>query len=75
MFNDIIYVCDLCGGKPRCIEACTEGAILFKPSPPNGRSLFDIKERTKGMNPSEKRRAYVETLGAEIREKWRVQHD
>lgn len=75
LFDDIVYVCDLCGGRPRCVEACTEGAILFKPDSSNGRSLAEIKGRTKGMNPSEKRREYIESLGEEIREKWRVLHD
>ncbi|MHA2200554.1 MAG: 4Fe-4S dicluster domain-containing protein [Candidatus Thorarchaeota archaeon] len=71
LFNDIIYVCDLCGGRPKCIEACTEGAIQFRPNPPKGRSLSTIKTQTKGMNPSEKRRLYIEQLGAKVREKWR----
>jgi len=24
-------VCDLCGGSPRCVEACTMGALSFEP--------------------------------------------
>lgn len=72
LFKDIVYVCDLCGGSPRCIDACTEEAILFKPNPPIRKSLSDMKSHTKGMNPSEKRHEYIQTLGAEIREKWRV---
>lgn len=72
LFNDIIYVCDLCGGRPRCVDACTEEAIQFKPNPPEERSLSDIKTRTKGLNPSEKRREYIDSLGAKVREKWRM---
>ena len=75
LFKDIVYVCDLCGESPRCVEACTEGAILLEPNPPNGRSLSDMKTLTKGMNPSEKRREYIETLGTAIREKWTGKHD
>lgn len=75
LFNDIVYVCDLCGGRPKCVEACTEGAILFKPHPPQGRSLADNKERTKGMNPSEKKHEYIESLGVEIRKNWRKHRD
>jgi Fe-S-cluster-containing hydrogenase component 2 len=74
LFNDIIYVCDLCGGTPRCMEACTEGAITYEPNPPSGRSLAAIKTQTKGMNPSEKRREYIESLGEEIRDSWREHH-
>ena len=29
IFNDIVYVCDLCGGSPRCVDACTENAISY----------------------------------------------
>ncbi|MHA2352768.1 MAG: 4Fe-4S dicluster domain-containing protein [Candidatus Thorarchaeota archaeon] len=75
LFNDIIYVCDLCGGRPRCVDVCTEGAILFESNLSNGRSLAEIKTHTKGMNPSEKRREYIESQGEEIREKWRERHD
>jgi len=75
LFNDIIYVCDLCGGGPKCVEACTEEAIIFKPNPQTGRSLAEMKTHTKGMNPSEKRREYIETLGEEIRKDWRGNRD
>jgi Fe-S-cluster-containing hydrogenase component 2 len=71
LFNDIIYVCDLCGGRPRCVDACTEEAIQFKSNPSMGRSLSDSKTTTKGLNPSEKRREYIESLGTKVREKWR----
>lgn len=75
LFNDIIYVCDLCGGRPKCVEACTEGAILYRPKQPGVISLKDIKARTKGMNLNEKRREYIEYLGEDIRENWRKGHD
>lgn len=75
LFNDIIYVCDLCGGRPRCVDACTEGAITFEPNPESGRFLAEIKTRTKGLNPSEKRREYIESLGEKIRQNWRARLD
>ena len=75
LFNDIIYVCDLCGGRPKCVEACTEGAILYRPNQPSVTSLKDIKARTKSMNPNEKRREYIEFLGEEIRKNWREGRD
>ena len=75
LFNDIIYVCDLCGGRPRCVETCTENAITFELNPQSGRSLAEVKTRTKGLNPSEKRREYIDSLGEEVRENWRGQRD
>lgn len=70
IFNKIVYVCDLCGGSPKCVEVCTEGAIaciskLKKPS------LANFKDEVKNMNPSEKQKHYIETLGRDVRSKWR----
>ncbi len=70
IFDDIVYVCALCGGKPKCVEACTEQAIVFDE---NGErpSLAEIKEKTKKMNPSQKRQFYLYRLGMEVRKRWR----
>ena len=59
IFNETVYVCDLCGGSPKCIEACTENAITFKPKLKNNISLETLKKETKKMNPGEKRAHYV----------------
>jgi carbon-monoxide dehydrogenase iron sulfur subunit len=59
IFNKCVYVCDLCGGEPKCIEACTEGAIIFEPEKTEQVSLADVKKETTKMNPSQKRRFYV----------------
>jgi Fe-S-cluster-containing hydrogenase component 2 len=59
IFGDIPYVCDLCGGSPKCVEACTEGAITFSPKKKENASLADTKESTRKMNASEKRNAYI----------------
>jgi len=64
IFEDAVYVCDLCGGKPRCIEACTEGAISFEPETIEQVSLAEIKKITAGMNPGLKRHAYVRRTAA-----------
>ena len=29
LYDGIPYVCDLCGGKPRCVEQCNMGAINY----------------------------------------------
>jgi len=28
-----VLTCDLCGGRPACVEACTYGALTYEPSP------------------------------------------
>jgi Fe-S-cluster-containing hydrogenase component 2 len=73
MFNDIIYVCDLCGGSPGCIEVCTEGAITYIPGKKENISLERIKKETAKMklNSSEKRAHYIGSLGKELVKKWR----
>jgi len=73
--NDIIYVCDLCGGRPKCVDACTEGAITFDPNPSLRPSLSDFKDSASKMNPSEKRCAYIERLGNDVRSTWRKRHE
>ena len=71
IFNDFVYVCDLCGGRPRCVEACTEGAITFKNKSRKRTSLAIFRKETKKMNPSQKRHFYLKNLGLEVRKKWR----
>ena len=73
-FEDFIYVCDLCGGNPRCVEACTEGAISFLPDKKESVSLKSYKEKGKGKNVSEKRAAFVDRAGKNLRKKWRAHH-
>ena len=71
MFKEIVFVCDLCGGRPKCVEACTEGAIAYEPGEKEGPSLAAFKKETKKMNPSQKRQLYLKKLGSELREIWR----
>ena len=73
IFNDLLYVCDLCGGKPKCIEACTEGAITYDDKDGDNPSLSIIKDKTSDMNTSQKQYFYLKNLGLEVREKWRKQ--
>ncbi len=74
LFDGFVYVCDLCGGDPKCVTACTEGAITYQPDISEKISLKDIKEKTQKMNPSQKRHYYLNQLGAELRKKWSKQH-
>lgn len=71
VFEGIPFVCDLCGGDPRCVEACTEGAISFEPEKTETISLSAVEERTEKMNPSEKRELFIRGKGKELREHWR----
>lgn len=73
-FDDHMYVCDLCGGTPRCVEACTEQAIIFVPEKSETISLSKIKDKTKAMNVSEKRIWYISQAGAELRKTWRAKN-
>lgn len=63
VFNDIVYVCDLCGGSPKCVEACTEGAVTYAPGRGETLSLAELKKETKKMNAGEKRAHFIETGG------------
>ena len=74
LFNDIVFVCDLCGGKPKCVEACTEKAITWIVEEKEHTSLAVIKKETKKMNPSQKRYFYLKKQGFEVRKKWRKAH-
>lgn len=71
IFNDLVYVCDLCGGNPKCVEACTEGAITFKCEKREGPSLSHIKEETLKIKPGLKRKFYIHKKGEKLREEWR----
>lgn len=73
IFDEIVYVCDLCGGKPKCVEVCTEGAIVFAKGK-HGPSLEPIKKETTKMIPNQKRLHYLQKLGAVLREKWSQKH-
>lgn len=64
--EEFVVVCDLCGGEPRCVDACTENAIIYQPEKPSP-SLEQFKGETEGMNPSEKRYCYIKEKGSEGR--------
>jgi len=74
IFDGIVFVCDLCGGSPKCVEACTEGAITFDPQENKQPSLAAVKRETEKMNPSQKRYFFLRKLSAGLREKWSKNH-
>jgi len=71
IFNELVYVCDLCGGNPRCVEACTEGAITFECEDKECPPLSDIREETGKMKPGLKRKHYIHKNGQKLRAEWR----
>lgn len=70
IYNGIPYVCDLCGGAPRCMEACEMGAITLEMEIKQQISLEDMKKKTKKLSPSQKRTLYAEKEGEKMRETW-----
>ena len=59
MFEEIPYVCDLCGGDPRCVKACTMDAIHYTPEASETVSLKNFKKESRRLNPEEKRLRYA----------------
>jgi carbon-monoxide dehydrogenase iron sulfur subunit len=70
LYEEIPYVCDLCGGDPRCVKACTLDAIHFEPEISETASLKRFKKGSRGLNPEEKRLRYVMSCSQDLREKW-----
>jgi len=70
-YNDILYVCDLCGGRPQCVEVCTEKAIQYSPDKMEIIEFKKLKEETKEMNNSEKQFFFLSSKGEGIRNNWR----
>lgn len=71
IFNGFVYVCDLCGGHPKCVEACTEKAITFVQGEKKHQSLAAVKKETKTKNTAQRRQFYIKKLGSEMQKKWR----
>lgn len=74
-FDGFVYVCDLCGGSPKCIEACTEGALVWSDEDDHEKPSFKAhKQEAKGLSPIEKRWRYMNILAASLRKMWRTRH-
>lgn len=70
LFQDYVYVCDLCGGEPRCVTACTEGALTWRKEPGAEPSLADIKADVGRAAPALKRWRYMQRLSRILRDSW-----
>jgi Fe-S-cluster-containing dehydrogenase component len=74
LFNEIVYVCDLCGVNPNCVQAFTEDAITWQHETVEHQSLSDCYQETHKMTPNQKRQWYLKHVGTEVRKKWREKH-
>jgi len=70
LFEDIPYVCDLCGGDPRCVKACTLGAIQYVPDISEEISLKSYKSKSRHHSPEQKRLKFALASTKSLREKW-----
>ncbi len=70
LFNDEVFVCDLCSGDPECIKACTEEALSLV-AREEKISLSEYKNVSVKLTPSQKRFEYVRKQGIELRKTWR----
>jgi len=66
----IPYVCDLCGGEPRCVKACTLNAIRFDPQQTETVSLKSFKKGSGKLTPENKRVRYALDSAGALRRKW-----
>lgn len=70
LHDDIPYVCDLCGGEPRCVEQCNMGAIWYEPDAGDSISLKVFKKKGRGQDPETKRVHYALEMTKDLRERW-----
>jgi Fe-S-cluster-containing hydrogenase component 2 len=68
IFRGFVYVCDLCGGDPKCVAACTEKALVYERG--IRPSLREFRRETRGMNPQEKRRHALIRWAESLRKDW-----
>jgi len=71
IYEDIPYVCDLCGGNPRCVEQCNMGAIRYEPEEIETTRLQEYKAGSRGLSPEQKRLRYVLDVTAVLRKRWK----
>ena len=67
MHDEFPYVCDLCQGEPRCVEACTMGALAFAP---DEKETVSLKAQDGELTPEEKRVRFALSSSKAMREKW-----
>jgi carbon-monoxide dehydrogenase iron sulfur subunit len=71
LYEDIPFLCDLCGGEPRCVLQCNMGALEYTPGNDKLVSLKPFKKGSRDLNPEEKRVLYALNRTNELRDKWK----
>jgi Fe-S-cluster-containing hydrogenase component 2 len=72
LYGDIPYVCDLCGGDPRCVAQCNMGAVEYLPDEIETVSLAPFKKESRGLGPEEKRVRFALDQTRALRETWKT---
>ncbi len=70
LYQEIPYVCDLCGGDPRCIQECNLGALRFDHRKRDAISLKKYVKKNKDLSPDEKRLNFTLTRATHLRKEW-----
>ena len=70
LYDEIPHVCDLCGGDPRCVKACTLDAIHYDPDVTEMVSLKEFKKGSRNLSAEEKRLRYAMTSARDLRNQW-----
>jgi carbon-monoxide dehydrogenase iron sulfur subunit len=70
LYEEIPHVCDLCGGDPRCVKACTLDAVCYAPEVRDSVSLKEFKKGSRGLGPEEKRLRYALSRAESLRRSW-----
>ncbi len=68
--DGIAYVCDLCGGRPRCVDACTQAAISFAVRAGGTTNLASFRSDGERLPPSARRARLARALGLAVRTQW-----
>ena len=68
--EEIPHVCDLCGGDPRCVKACTLDAIHYEPDVAERVSLKEYKKGGRNLSCEEKRLRYALASAQDLRAHW-----
>ena len=71
LYDDIPYICDLCGGRPMCVEQCNTGALEYRKTGAESISLKSFKVKNKGKDPEQKRLGYALEMTQALRKEWK----
>jgi Fe-S-cluster-containing hydrogenase component 2 len=70
LYEDLPGVCDLCGGNPHCVQACTLDAIHFEPEVSEAVDLEEYASDSRKLQPHEKRLRYARKNANSLRDRW-----